>query len=54
MARLRHVQSGAVVNVSDDTAARLGSEWQPAEREQATEEKKPRATRRTAKSDDES
>lgn len=27
MPRLRNVHSGAVVNVSDDTAARLGSEW---------------------------
>ena len=29
MPRLTHASSGAVVNVSDDTAARLGSEWQP-------------------------
>lgn len=29
MPRLRNLQSGAVVNVSDATAARLGSEWGP-------------------------
>jgi len=32
MPRLRNVQSGAVVSVSDETAARLGSEWEPAEK----------------------
>lgn len=31
MPRLRNSQSGAVVSVSDETAARLGSEWEPAE-----------------------
>lgn len=29
MPRLRHAQTGAVVNVSDATAARMGSEWKP-------------------------
>ena len=29
MPRLKNVSTGAVVNVSDDTAARLGSEWEP-------------------------
>ncbi len=32
MPRLRNTQSGVVVNVSDDTAARLGSEWEPADK----------------------
>lgn len=32
MPRLRHSQSGAVVSVSDETAARLGSEWEPADK----------------------
>lgn len=27
MPRLRNIQSGAVVSCSDETAARLGSEW---------------------------
>ena len=31
MPRLRNIQSGAVVSVSDETAARLGAEWAPAE-----------------------
>lgn len=31
MPRLRSVQSGAVVNVSDETAARLGVGWVPVE-----------------------
>ena len=29
MPRLRNVQSGAVVSCSEETAARLGSEWEP-------------------------
>lgn len=28
MPRLRNIQSGAVVSCSDETAARLGGEWQ--------------------------
>lgn len=32
MPTLRNVQSGAVVSCSDDTASRLGSEWEPADR----------------------
>ena len=32
MPSLRNVQSGAVVSCSDETAARLGSEWEPAEK----------------------
>lgn len=30
MPRLRNTQTGAVVSCSDETAARLGSEWVPA------------------------
>lgn len=29
MPRLRNIQTGAVVSCSDETAARLGTEWQP-------------------------
>lgn len=29
MPRLKHVSTGAIVSVSDDKAARLGSEWEP-------------------------
>lgn len=32
MPRLRNVQTGAVVSCSDETAARLGSEWVPADK----------------------
>jgi hypothetical protein len=32
MPRLRNIQSGAVVSCSDETAARLGSEWEPADK----------------------
>lgn len=53
MPTLRHVQSGAVVNVSDATAARLGSEWGPLEEKKA--QAKPATKRAQArKSDDES
>ena len=31
MARLRHIKSGAVVNVPDEKVKRLGSEWEPVE-----------------------
>lgn len=29
MPRLRNRSGGSVVNVSDDTAARLGADWEP-------------------------
>jgi hypothetical protein len=32
MPRLRDSKSGAVVSVSAETAARLGGEWEPAEK----------------------
>lgn len=32
MPRLRNVRSGAVVSCSDETAARLGSEWESADK----------------------
>ena len=31
-ARLRHTKSGAVVSVSDEKAARRGSEWEPVDK----------------------
>lgn len=49
MPRLRNIQSGAVVSCSDETAARLGSEWRPADEAPAT---KTRATRRSTKTDE--
>lgn len=39
MPRLRNVQSGAVVSCSDETAARLGSDWQPVEESKAPAKK---------------
>ena len=51
MTRLRHAKSGAVVNVSDEKAARLGSEWEPLGDEKKAQAKKP--ARKSAKSDDE-
>ncbi len=51
MPRLRNSQTGAVVSVSDATAARLGGEWVPAEQQEAEPTKsKPAPRRRTAKS----
>lgn len=52
MARLRNTSSGVVVNVDDDTAARLGAGWEPADAPDSTE--KPKTTRRrtATKSDD--
>lgn len=32
MPRLRNTQSGAVVSCSEETAARLGSEWAPVDK----------------------
>ena len=32
MARLRNIKSGVVVSVSDEKAARLGGEWEPADK----------------------
>lgn len=31
MPRLRNTKSGAVVSVSEDKVARMGSEWEPAD-----------------------
>ena len=41
--RLRHVTSGAVVDVPEEKVERLGSEWEPAEKA----ETKPAAPRRS-------
>lgn len=40
MARLTHVQSGAVVEVADEKAARMGSEWEPVKAEKKAPAKK--------------
>lgn len=44
MARLRNVNTGAIVNVDDAKVERLGTEWEAAEAE------KPKAKPATAKS----
>ena len=47
MPRLRNIQTGAVVSVSDETAARLDSEWEPADKPAAKAPAK-RAARKPA------
>lgn len=44
MPRFRNVNTGAVVSCSEETAARLGTEWEP-----AADEKKAAAPRRSTK-----
>lgn len=39
MPRLRNTKTGAVVSCSDETAVRLGSEWQPVEAPKAPAKK---------------
>jgi hypothetical protein len=41
MARLVNVKSGAIVNVADEKVARLGSEWEPAEKPKPKQAAKP-------------
>lgn len=41
MPRLRHAVTGVVVSVSEDTATRLGNEWEPAEATTAPARKRP-------------
>lgn len=47
MPRLRNVRTGSVVNVDDVTAARLGPDYEPADK---PVEKKPAAARRKPRS----
>ena len=49
MPRLRNSLTGVVVNVDDETAGRLNSEWEPAE--SGSEEKPKRAPRKSSKSE---
>lgn len=42
MARLRNIKSGAVIHVGDETAKRMGGEWEPVQAPTP-------ATKRTAK-----
>lgn len=50
MPRLRNAQSGAVVSCSQETAARLGSEWHPVEvAEKKAPAKKAAAKKATAR-----
>lgn len=32
MPRLRNIKSGAVISVTDEKAARMGAEWEPADK----------------------
>ncbi|MGW9268332.1 DUF7302 family protein [Microbacterium sp. NPDC055599] len=41
MPRLKNKASGAVVNVSDDTAKRLGADWEPADAAPKSRPRKP-------------
>ena len=47
MPRLRNKGTGVVVSVDDALAARLGSEWEPADAEAAPVEKSAARSRRT-------
>ncbi|WP_311257345.1 hypothetical protein [Microbacterium sp. WCS2018Hpa-9] len=42
MARLRHIKSGAIVQVADEKVERLGSEWEPVE-DDSQKARKPRS-----------
>ena len=54
MPRLRNTKTGAVVSTSDETAARLGGEWEPADKAAPkAPAKKAAPTRKSASSDDE-
>ena len=52
MPRLRNVQSGAVVNVSDATAARMGGGWVAADKPKPKRAPAKRAAPKASKSDD--
>lgn len=52
MPRLRNVQSGAVMNVSDATAARMGGGWVAADQPKTKKAPTKRATPKAPKSDD--
>lgn len=52
MPRLRNTLTGAVVSCSDETAARLGGEWVPADVKPGQSASKPRRKRTSTKSDD--
>ena len=49
MPRLRNIQSGAVVSCSDETAARLGPGWVPADEPPKKAPAKPAASKSTTK-----
>lgn len=44
MARLRNIHSGAIISVTDEKVARMGSEWEPADKPE------PKSTAKTAAS----
>lgn len=51
MPRLRNASTGAVVSCSDETAARLGSEWRPVEVKPLVDQMpQPKPVRRSRKS----
>lgn len=54
MPRLRNTKTGAVVSTSDETAARLGSEWEQADKPTPkAPAKKAAPSRKSASADDE-
>lgn len=52
MPRLTNSRTRVVVNVSDDTAARLGDEWEPADKQKPKRATKRAASRKADKSAD--
>lgn len=54
MARLRNVQSGAVVSVDDTKVARLGPGWEPADEKPAAKPQAKKAAAAKPSSDDKS
>lgn len=52
MPRLRNVRSGVVVSVDDDTAARLGSAYEPVEGKPAPKRAAKRAATRKSDTED--
>ncbi len=49
MARLTNVNTGALVEVSDEKVDRMGSEWEPVKAEKKAPAKKAASSRKTEK-----
>ena len=52
MARYRHVRTGSVVNVDDATAARLGTDYEPADKPRPKAPATPRRKPHSKKNDE--